>query len=852
MKKTKQLLKQKRHRQYEKINEEMTSIGLNISEIKIEDFIENRKKELTKFQDILKNKFSTKHGHQLLPHHMRRRQMSHNPYRIPRAYRLANLTVNVKSKCRKHKRKLINLKRSLIRRARRQNWLEGHLWLAKRFVMKKYLNTYTIPYKRRDKGYRACYKYWEHYSIIHDMSYYDYFIINIKNNKENQFMEILLKKFSVGNDINNFKEKMILYKIILYDDNGRLIGPIEFFFYNNIFIILSLSIITGQIYDLLDNISRDFNSDMEIKFSHKFNLFILAGITSLSKILSVFSESNIDINFYNISKNLKNEKESIINYIQKGEDGKIIIFKMKKPESIFRLNELIFKKSLNENTNRNELGKNLYINSSLNNNIISNEFINLFKLGSTDYISYKIKYLENDINEEDKKNINEKYFSFKDITERTTFMHRKKVDLKKLNTTLSKSINDFKKNKNNQPILTQPKKEANEKYMKGKIYNKEDIKENLLSSNDKDTYICLIKRNIYYYDYNSKVKSTPIYYLIFPRGYSSDLMRRFTYINTKPIGLKDLERFRTQYNQLNFPKDYPGSLSYQKYMLDKTKRVLIKYYRKPPSKRVNYLKLLNPSPFYPCWNIFFEKIEKNNIYKSLQNINIIPSIRHLSDKNYLTELMNITQKNGKNYLLNIEILTIEGGLPKYNDLLYLPKEDDIQKYLSHIKTKSNINEILFEDEKVNENIINNKDNNLIKEYNYIKHNFKIIEEIKDKNVSYGQMNKNKYFNNELISLMKYYNNIKNNQEKEEEFHSNIINSDLTIKLKVELSRTLIGFITSGLYDYSLNKGKAKGFIKVKEYKNLYSLKVKYNLDFIPILLRKKNSLVYYICSVSIN
>jgi ribonuclease P/MRP protein subunit POP1 len=123
MKKAKQLLKQKRYRQYEQINEEMTSVGLNISEIKIEDFVESRKKELTKFQDILKHKFTTKHGHQLLPHHMRRRQMSHNPFRIPRLFRLANLTVNVKSKCKKHKKKLVHLKKSLIRRARRQNWL---------------------------------------------------------------------------------------------------------------------------------------------------------------------------------------------------------------------------------------------------------------------------------------------------------------------------------------------------------------------------------------------------------------------------------------------------------------------------------------------------------------------------------------------------------------------------------------------------------------------------------------------------------------------------------------------------------------------------------------------------------
>ena len=852
MKKTKQLLKQKRYRQYEEITEEMNSVGLNLSEIKIQDFVESRKKELSKFQDILKHKFSTKHGHQLLPHHMRRRQMSHNPFRIPRLYRVSNLTVNVKSKCRKHKRKMLNLKQSLIRRARKQNWLEGHLWLAKRFFMKKYLDTYTVPYKRRDKGYRACYKYWEHYSVIHDMSYYDYFVINVLNNKEKQFLEILLKKYSLGNEIDNFKEQMILNNIILYDNNGRIIGPIEFFYFNNIFIILTVSIITEQIYQLLNNISKDMNNDINIKFTHKFNLFVLGGKTCLSKIISVFSESNLDINIDSTFNNI-DDKESIINNIKKSEDGKIIIFKIKQPTSIFRLNELIYKNCLNDNKdNKIEKMKYLYLNSSISKDSLNKEFIDLISSNTTDYLSYKEKYLDNNNkegNEKDKNKIEEikdEYFNFEEITERTTFMHRKNVDLKKLNNSLAKSVKDLKKNKDKQETLTQPKKEVNNNYIKGKVYKKEEIKENIISSNDKDTYICLIKKNIYYYDYNNQLKISTLYYLIFPRGYSIDLMRRFSYINTKGIGLKDLERFKTQYNQMNFPRDYPGSIAYQKYILEKTKKNLVKYYKKPPSKRVNYLKILNPSPFYTCWNILFDKENKDNIFSSFENINIIPSINFLSDKKYLNDLMNITKKNGNKFLLSIEIISLEGGLPNYNDLLYIPKDEDIEKYLAHKKAKENINNILFEEDE-NKNEIT-EDIDYVKEYENIKNNFKIIEETKDKNIEYGQMTKNKYFNNELITLMKYYNNLNNDDI--QDFHSNIINANLTIKLKVELSRKLIGFITTGLYDYSLNKGKARGFIKVQEYEKLYSLKQKFKMNFIPILLRKKDSLVYYLCSIS--
>jgi len=124
---------------------------------------------------------------------------------------------------------------------------------------------------------------------------------------------------------------------------------------------------------------------------------------------------------------------------------------------------------------------------------------------------------------------------------------------------------------------------------------------------------------------------------------------------------------------------------------------------------------------------------------------------------------------------------MEGGYPKYNDLLYIPKEEDIQNYLFYKKSKKDINKLIFEDEK-DEMVEEMEEEDYIKKYENIKNNFKIIDEIKDKNVSYGQMNKNKYFNNELISLMKYYNNI--NNDKEDTFHSNIINSNFTIKLKV--------------------------------------------------------------------
>jgi hypothetical protein len=99
--------KTKRTEKRNKFYEDMSQMipKLNIQEISIDTIAESRKVELSKFIQILNNKFSSKGGFQLLPKHMRRRSMSHNPFRIPIRARATNLKFTARSKCKKHKRK---------------------------------------------------------------------------------------------------------------------------------------------------------------------------------------------------------------------------------------------------------------------------------------------------------------------------------------------------------------------------------------------------------------------------------------------------------------------------------------------------------------------------------------------------------------------------------------------------------------------------------------------------------------------------------------------------------------------------------------------------------------------------
>ncbi len=104
-KKQKKNLKEKREKMYQSINHECAKI--NTSEIRIEDFVESRKKELKNFNHILRSKFNSKTGFQLLPKHMRRRCMSHNPFRVPIRLRVGDIKTVIKTKQFKHKKKKV-------------------------------------------------------------------------------------------------------------------------------------------------------------------------------------------------------------------------------------------------------------------------------------------------------------------------------------------------------------------------------------------------------------------------------------------------------------------------------------------------------------------------------------------------------------------------------------------------------------------------------------------------------------------------------------------------------------------------------------------------------------------------
>ncbi|KAM4633237.1 ribonucleases P/MRP protein subunit POP1 [Polymixia lowei] len=119
-----------------------------------------------------------------LPKHMRRRAMSHNTKRLPRRLRdVANRMrekslkagpkkkEQAKNKSRKARRRHGNLLLEFNRRQRKNVWLETHIWHAKRFhMLKKW--AYCLGDRPTYKCYRASYRAMSSHCLLQDLSYY--------------------------------------------------------------------------------------------------------------------------------------------------------------------------------------------------------------------------------------------------------------------------------------------------------------------------------------------------------------------------------------------------------------------------------------------------------------------------------------------------------------------------------------------------------------------------------------------------------------------------------------------------------------------------------------------------------
>uniref|UniRef100_U3J445 POP1 homolog, ribonuclease P/MRP subunit n=1 Tax=Anas platyrhynchos platyrhynchos TaxID=8840 RepID=U3J445_ANAPP len=209
--------------------------------ITVSTFAEARAAEMKAMLKAVTQKSSNSLVFQTLPRQMRRRAMSHNIKRLPRrlqeiARKEAEKAVHQKkeqskTKCRKARRRHVNLVAEFNRRQRKNIWLETHIWHAKRFHMVKKWG-YCLGNSPTEKCYRACYRAMTNHCLLQDLSYYCCLELT---GKENELLKQLARICSVDTGLTfrvarclsgRFQGSLNLYRADRYPEDA--LGPVTF------------------------------------------------------------------------------------------------------------------------------------------------------------------------------------------------------------------------------------------------------------------------------------------------------------------------------------------------------------------------------------------------------------------------------------------------------------------------------------------------------------------------------------------------------------------------------------------------------------------------------------------------
>ncbi|NXP27327.1 POP1 protein, partial [Scytalopus superciliaris] len=136
-----------------------------------------------------------------------------------------------KTKCRKARRRHINLVAEFNRRQRKSIWLETHIWHAKRFHMVKKWG-YCLGNSPTEKSYRACYRAMTKHCLLQDLSYYCCLELT---GKENELLKQLARICSIDTGLTfqeacclsgRFEGSLNLYRADRYPED--MLGPVTF------------------------------------------------------------------------------------------------------------------------------------------------------------------------------------------------------------------------------------------------------------------------------------------------------------------------------------------------------------------------------------------------------------------------------------------------------------------------------------------------------------------------------------------------------------------------------------------------------------------------------------------------
>ncbi|KAK2195869.1 bifunctional POPLD domain/Pop1 [Babesia duncani] len=144
--------------------------------VNVMKLLESRGSDIKEMFEILKSRPKQDRAFQRLPFAMRRRSMSHNPFRVPKKIRIhivkemAKTAPKAAKRLRKDKRRKLNRLQDYQNRCMKNQWLETHIFHAKRFKMINIWG-YRLADISTQKCKRKCIRFARRMCLLHDKSY---------------------------------------------------------------------------------------------------------------------------------------------------------------------------------------------------------------------------------------------------------------------------------------------------------------------------------------------------------------------------------------------------------------------------------------------------------------------------------------------------------------------------------------------------------------------------------------------------------------------------------------------------------------------------------------------------------
>ncbi|XP_076634483.1 POP1 ribonuclease P/MRP subunit isoform X1 [Colletes latitarsis] len=818
-------------------------------EVHIKKLVSSRASEIAAMTYSIENPQQTKLVFQKLPVYMRRRVMSHNVKRLPRRLREAHLNQMTKSglppkikrPSRRYRRRPRNLLSEYNRRQRNKVWLETHIWHAKRFHMVEKWG-YRIASHANDKCFKANYRAVANHCLIQDISYYTSVEIN---GPEAILIETL-------KDHCNPFELTFAAKIFI---SGTREGTLMFFKKNSYprFPI-------GHIHFLW----RPSHSDLRTIWIWVHPSFL---DDFVAEITSSFKFKSDDV----ISTTTSNQTIKSYSYVNE-RNCKMCIHKN-------ALNRFRFYGPLSINVLTNALRlpnfDEKFCSKTNDTNVTGfeeNQMECEEEIQDSDK-SWHIVYYNNQENIESLKLQKQLWQTLKTLQSPSQLppnivlgftvldprFHLPEKRVKPLRNVQTVKVMPVPPSKaNSSPIWEQ---EIRQKITKACVTTSAINKlrsECLVPGIDNDKYfnegimtkipILLIQTpGIGNTGLSSAID------LILPAGWAMPFWLAFIFRCVRVGALRESKSIAFEYGHMKSPDiNDPDTPAYTRETLITKQELKEKYFRYPPNRRVNFIKLGISSPFFCEWKILMKEWTDVEDFFVLRNRTLLQSLQeNLSVDKVNKSKYNISESHipnlnlenlfeNKNCLVRVKLSVLQKGRPRRFAIICMPKSEDVKKFRNNKNWSGPVEKL-------------NRDSNEIIRKASRKNHVALLKRLKKQRIRHRNALTNKIDQilTQNLQISDYQNKSKELLEtsrdiirKQSQKMSQLYLPDC-VKVKHSCDRKVMGYITEGDYSFAKAKGTGLGYV------TLNSLLELINKTYTFVLVRNTQTRQYRIAKLEV-